>query len=141
MAKQIKHEFFFSRPVAVVWDYLTKPELMAEWLMPNDFLPIAGHAFMFTAGPVPKLEFDGMVYCTVLEIVPLKKLVYSWKCGPGNGIIKVDSLVTWRLFSKENGTQLVLDHTGLKEADFDMYNAMNDGWLKNVQKITGLINR
>ena len=137
--KQIHHAFYFPHPPAIVWDYLTEPELVAQWLMPNDFLPVVGHQFCFRAGPVPQLEFDGIVYCTVLEIVPFKKLVYSWKCGPGDGIIKVDSIVTWQLNAKEGGTQLLLDHTGLKEADFAMYNAMNEGWLKNVQKITGLI--
>jgi uncharacterized protein YndB with AHSA1/START domain len=114
---------------------------MAQWLMPNDFLPVVGHAFRFTIPPVPKLEFDGIVYCTVLEIVPLKKLVYSWKCGPGEAVIKLDSIVTWHLQPKANGTELLLEHTGLKETDFAMYTAMNDGWLKNVQKIAEHINK
>jgi uncharacterized protein YndB with AHSA1/START domain len=40
MSKIIKHQFFFPHPPQAVWDYLTKPELMEQWLMKNDFQPI-----------------------------------------------------------------------------------------------------
>jgi len=140
MVKQIMHTFFYPHPVAIVWDYLTRPELMAEWLMKNDFEPIVGHAFTFRTSPIEKLAFDGIIYCTVLELVPQKKLVYSWKLGPGGGKIELDSIVTWTLREKEQGTELLLEHTGMKEANFDMYMAMNEGWRKNIQKINDLIN-
>jgi uncharacterized protein YndB with AHSA1/START domain len=32
-----------------------------------------------------------------VEVVPLQKLSYSWKTGPGEGRITVDSLVVWTL--------------------------------------------
>ena len=140
MAKQIMHTFFYPHPAATVWDYLTNPDLMAEWLMKNDFAPIVGHAFTFRIPPIEKLDFDGIIYCTVLELVPYKKLVYSWKTGPGDGKIVLDSIVTWTLHEKEHGTELLLEHTGIKDADFAMYTALNEGWLKNIKKINDLIN-
>ncbi len=141
MSTSVKHQYFFSQGPEMVWEYLTRAELMELWLMPNNFLPIPGHEFEFRIKPVPALDFDGIVYCKVLEIVPHQKLSYSWKTGPGNGKIELDSIVVWKLVPKENGTQLLLEHTGFKETEnFKMYTAVNDGWYKNIEKIAVLLN-
>jgi uncharacterized protein YndB with AHSA1/START domain len=141
MAKSIEHKLFFPQPPQVVWEYLTKSELMEQWLMKNDFLPIPGYDFTFQTRPMPDFNFDGIVYCKVLEIVPFKKLSYSWKSGPGNRQVTVDSVVVWELHPKDDGTTLSLVHTGFRELeDFNMYSIMNDGWLKNMHKMAALIN-
>ena len=89
---------------------------------------------------MPQLDFDGIVYCKVLEIVPHQTLSYSWKSGPGNGKIELDSIVVWKLIPKDNGTELLLEHTGFRGFDnLGMFSAMNDGWFKNIQKIAELI--
>jgi uncharacterized protein YndB with AHSA1/START domain len=140
MTKSISHKLFYPHSAEVVWQYLTTAELMAQWLMPNDFEPILGYDFQFRIKPLPAMEFDGIVYCKVLEIVPFKKLSYSWKLGPGEGKIAVDSVVAWRLIPKDNGTELSLEHTGFTEtANIALYMGMTEGWLKNMQKIAALI--
>jgi uncharacterized protein YndB with AHSA1/START domain len=141
MTKSIRHQFFFQHPPEVVWEYLTKAELMAQWLMENDFEPIVGYDFQFRTRAMPDYHFDGIIYCKVLEVVPFKKLSYSWKSGPGNGKITIDSLVEWTLHPKEEGTQLSLDHSGFTETQgLSLYPLMDAGWLKNIQKIAELIN-
>jgi uncharacterized protein YndB with AHSA1/START domain len=141
MTKTIHHNYFFPHPPPVVWDYLTKAELMEQWLMKNDFQPVVGYDFQFRTNPIPKLDIDGIFHCKVLEIVPYKKLSYSWKAGPGNGQVSLDSIVVWTLTAKDNGTELSLLHSGFREIeDFNIYSGMNEGWLKNTQKIAGLIN-
>jgi uncharacterized protein YndB with AHSA1/START domain len=141
MTKTIQHKFFFAHAPEFVWDYLTKSELMEQWLMPNDFMPIIGYDFEFRTKPKPEVEFDGIFYCKVLEIIPFKKLSYSWKGGPGNNQITLDSFVEWTLQAKDNGTELSLLHSGFKEIEnFALYNAMNDGWIKNINKINVQIN-
>jgi uncharacterized protein YndB with AHSA1/START domain len=136
MATSINHRLFFPHPPAAVWEYLTNAELMGLWLMKNDFQPVIGHEFNFRSNPVPSLDFDGIVYCKVLEIVPFKKLSYSWKLGPGDGTINVESVVKWELKPKDKGTELSLDHGGFSELkNLGIFNAMNEGWLKNMQKI------
>jgi uncharacterized protein YndB with AHSA1/START domain len=141
MTNSIHHQFFYSHPPEVVWEYLTKSELIAQWLMKNDFEPIIGYDFQFNTNPLPNFNFDGIFYCKVLEIVPRKKLSYSWKGGPGNGKITVDSIVVWELRQKDNGTELILDHSGISlPENLSIYAAMNEGWLKNMQKIAALIN-
>lgn len=141
MAKDIQHTLFFPHAPEVVWEYLTTAELMAQWLMPTDFLPIVGRDFQFRTSPIEKFDFDGIVYCKVLEIVPHKRLSYSWKGGPGDGRVTMDSIVVWTLVAKDDGTELSLVHSGFKEIkNLLIYNAMDDGWLKNMKKIGELIN-
>jgi uncharacterized protein YndB with AHSA1/START domain len=141
MAKSINHQFFFPHPPEVVWEYLTNAELMELWLMKNDFQPVIGCDFQFRTNPIPKLDFDGIVYCKVLEIVPFKKLSYSWKSGQGDGKITIDSVVVWKLEPKDKGTELFLEHSGFSETDnLNMYNGLLDGWLQNIRKIAERIN-
>jgi uncharacterized protein YndB with AHSA1/START domain len=142
MATSVKHQYFFPQGPEMVWEYLTRADLMELWLMPNNFEPILGFEFQFRIKPVPQLDFDGIVFCKVLEIVPHQKLSYSWRSGPGNGKIDLDSIVVWKLIPKGNGTELLLEHTGFKEIEnFKMYSAVNDGWLVNIKKIAGLLNK
>ena len=141
MTTSIQHQFFFPHAPAAVWEYLTKPELMEQWLMKNDFKPLVGYDFEFRINPIPSLNFDGIFYCRVLEIIPFKKLSYSWKSGPGDGKITVDSVVMWTLEPKEEGTLLFLEHSGFSKTDnLNMYNALNDGWLENLHKIAKHLN-
>lgn len=139
MQRSIKHHFFYSHSPETVWEFLTKAELISQWLMPNNFEPIIGRDFQFKIKPMPQFEFDGIVYCKVLEIIPFKKLSYTWNAGPGDGKINLDSIVTWTLIAKNNGTELLLDHSGLME-NADIYSSMNTGWQQNMGKIDTLLN-
>ncbi|MBL0745222.1 SRPBCC family protein [Chryseolinea lacunae] len=137
----INHTFTFSHPPEAVWQFLTDPDLMAQWLMKNDFKPIVGHAFQFKTNPIPSLNIDGIMHCTVLEIVPFKKLSYTWKAGPGNGKIELDTLVVWTLRPIANGTELHLEHSGFRDPEnHDIYKGMMNGWLTNLQKMANYIN-
>jgi uncharacterized protein YndB with AHSA1/START domain len=141
MAASIKHQLYFQHPPEAVWEYLTNSELMELWLMKSDFQPVLGHDFQFRIKPIPSLDFDGIVYCKVLEIVPFKKLSYSWKLGPGDGTTNIDSVVRWELQPKDEGTELLLDHgdfTIMK--NLGIFNSMNEGWLKNIHKIAENLN-
>ncbi|MDB5133628.1 MAG: hypothetical protein JWP37_231 [Mucilaginibacter sp.] len=141
MAETIKHQFSFSHHARAVWDYLTKPDLMALWLMKNDFKPIVGHEFQFRTGPIPALNFDGIFYCKVLEIVPNEALSYSWNSGPGGGEITLESVVSWTLQPGEKGTELFLEHRGFaKKENLDFYNGLLHGWVENIKKMTNYLN-
>jgi len=140
MTRSIKHHFFYPHPPETVWEFLTNPELMEQWLMKNDFQPIVGLDFQFRTKPIPGLDFDGIFYCKVLEIVPFKKLSYSWKSGPGDGKITLESIVVWKLQPTEKGTELFLEHSGFsKEENLDFYNGLMHGWLEKFQKIAELL--
>ena len=141
MTKVIRHQFFFAHPKETVWEYLTKSELLEQWLMKNNFQPIVGHDFQFRTNPIPSLDFDGVCHCKVLEIVPFEKLSYSWKGGPGNGTTTLDTMVVWKLVPKGKGTELFLEHSGFGRGEnLIFYPGMTDGWSKNVQKIINILN-
>jgi uncharacterized protein YndB with AHSA1/START domain len=141
MKRSINHQFSFAHPPEKVWDYLTKPELMAQWLMKNDFQPIVGYDFQFRTGPIPSLDFDGICYCKVLEVVPFKRLSYSWKCGPGEGKITLESVVIWKLQPTEKGTDLFLEHSGFeREENLSFFNGLSHGWQEKLPKIDALLN-
>ena len=141
MPKEIKHTFFFQHPTEIVWDYLTKPELLSQWLMDNDIKPIVGHQFQFHAKPALSIEFDGICYCKILSVVPFKQLSYSWKCSPTDNGHKIDTIVIWTLNPKDNGTELDLLQTGFKEEENRMfYMAMKDGWTKQAEKFLQTLN-
>lgn len=141
MNKNIKHQFFFAHPPEIVWEYLTKPELMELWLMKNSFQPVVGYEFQFRTKPNASLDFDGIFYCKVLEIIPLKKLSYSWCSGPGNGQITLDSVVVWQLQAREKGTEVLLEHSGFaKEENLAFYNGLNLGWVEKLENIAKLLN-
>jgi uncharacterized protein YndB with AHSA1/START domain len=135
MQRAIKQQWFFPHPVEDVWEFLTNPELLAQWLMKNDFKPVVGHQFTFLTKSRINPAFDGIIFCEVLEIVPLKRLSYSWKGGPHKGKITLDSVVTWRLTPTEKGTELLLEHTGFKGVkNFLAYLIMNKGWASIIRK-------
>src|SRR5271155_3782506 len=106
MQKDILQTWFFKQPPGEVWEYLTKPELIEQWLMKCDFKPVTGHKFQF----INKSKIDA--YCQVLEIIPHKLLSYSWRKGKSENEITVDSVVTWTLADKNGGTELQLQHNG-----------------------------
>jgi uncharacterized protein YndB with AHSA1/START domain len=142
MQTEIKHSWFYAAPPETIWAYLTQAELLTQWVMPNDIKPKVGHHFMFNTKAIPEMEFDGKVFCEIMEIVPLKKLSYSWKAGSGDGRMNLETLVTWTLISKNKGTELLLEHTGFDESvNKVIFQAMHAGWNQNMGKIEKLTNK
>jgi Activator of Hsp90 ATPase homolog 1-like protein len=118
MNKQIKHTWFFAHPTDVIWEYLTRSDLIGQWLMVNDFKPIVGHQFTFRSEACHPMAFDGNVY---------------WE-------ITLDSVVVWSLQPKNGGTELILEHTGFTEPNNLLdYQTMEPGWKGHVNRIQGLI--
>jgi uncharacterized protein YndB with AHSA1/START domain len=107
----IEVDQFLSRPPDRVWQALTDPELLARWLMPNDFRPAVGHQFTFRTEAVPEHGFDGIVHCQVLDLDPPRLLRLSWRGG------RLDTVVSWRLVPEGAGTRLLITHDGFDDTD------------------------
>ncbi|MFV2179244.1 SRPBCC domain-containing protein [Actinomadura sp. LOL_016] len=125
----IEVDEFLPHPPARVWHALTDPDLLARWLMPNDFEPSVGHRFTFATRPVPSADFDGTVHCEVLEIDAERLLRISWA---GGGL---DTTVTWRLAPEGTGTRLFIEHRGFDlddPAQQFAFKGMGSGWRTNV---------
>lgn len=119
-----------AHPPERVWRAITDPVRIAEWLMPNDFLPVTGHRFTLTTRPVPP-HFDGKVRCEVLAVEPPHRLVYRW-CGGG-----IDTEVRFTLDpqGEGEGTRLRLEHAGFdldRPGDAVAYRGMEPGWTRHM---------
>src|SRR6516164_1160486 len=112
MQKDILQHWFFPQPPSAVWEYLTKPDLIEQWLMKTDFQPVQGHKFQFTFTPKPGSQYEGVVHCEVLEVEPYTRLTYSWNGRTQDKSRNFNSTVEWTLVPKDDGTELRLRHNG-----------------------------
>jgi uncharacterized protein YndB with AHSA1/START domain len=98
----------FNAPVELVWKAITTREDMKQWYFElEEFKAEAGFEFQFT------VEHEGFTYvhhCRVTEVIPNKKLAYTWRYEGYAG----DSLVTFELFAEGGKTRLKLTHEGLE---------------------------
>jgi len=122
-------------PPERVWRALTDPSLLEAWLMPNNIRAEIGARFQFRTAPAP--GGSGIVECEVLEVVPHRLLVYSWRGGSkatGGSGHELDTVVTWRLTPLTNGgTRLYLEHSGF-DPDSLAFKAMGQGWKGKVSE-------
>lgn len=120
-------ERFFNAPVSKIWKAITDKAEMKKWYFDiEEFKPEIGFKFQFVAGAK-----DGKPYlhlCEITEVIPGKKLTYSWRYDgyPGN------SLVTWELFEMGKNTLIKLTHRGIEtlapgHPDFRKEN-FKEGW-------------
>ncbi len=130
MKRDIQLKWHYDFPAQVIWECLTDAKLLGSWLMENDFKPIVGHRFKFKSKPVPAFGWDGIVYCTVTEMVPLRRISFSWKSGSEERAI-LDTTVTWILNESADGTELILEHKGFTGWKASLISIMmQSGWKK-----------
>jgi uncharacterized protein YndB with AHSA1/START domain len=125
----IELDEFLPHPPSKVWRALTERELIAQWLMDNDFEPVVGHRYTMRGMPVPAAGFSGLVASEVLEIEPKRLLRISWRdANAGNNL---SSTVTWTLVPEGTGTRLFLAHEGFdpqEPSHVIAHRIMGGGW-------------
>jgi len=108
LAEAVVIERTFAAPVARVWKALTDVGEMKQWYFDlKEFKPEVGFEFEFT------VDHEGMTYhhlCKITEVVPQRKLGYTWRYKGQEG----NSLVTIELFADGDKTRLKLTHEGLE---------------------------
>ena len=111
-----------------IWRALTEPHLIEDWLMKNDFQPVADHNFT--------LRGDwGAVNCQVLQIQPHTTLSYSWAA---HGL---ESVVTWTLTPTSKGTNLRMEQTGFRPDQEQAYRGAKMGWGNFFAKLEQVLAR
>jgi uncharacterized protein YndB with AHSA1/START domain len=109
LAEAVVVERTFNAPVARVWKAITDVDQMRTWYFDlKEFKPEIGFEFEFI------VEHEGNTYhhlCKVTEVIPQKKIAYTWRYKGEPG----DSLVTFELSAEDNNkTRLTLTHTGIE---------------------------
>ena len=100
----------YAAPISRVWKAITDKDQMKEWYFDiAEFKPEAGFEFEFTAEGHNGDKY--VHHCRITDVIPGKKLRYSWSYAGLPGI----SYVTFELFAEgENRTRLLLTHEGLE---------------------------
>lgn len=121
----------YKAPRRKVWRAITNKDDMKQWYFDiPEFKAEVGFEFEFYGG-----KEDGIQYlhrCRVTEVIPEKKLTYSWRYEGYVGI----SFVTFELFDEGDQTRLKLTHAGLDTFPKDnadlVRNNFAEGWTEIV---------
>jgi uncharacterized protein YndB with AHSA1/START domain len=101
-------ERIYNAPIAKVWKAITNANDMKQWYFNfAEFKAEVGFQFQFSGGP-PEKQY--LHLCKVVEVIPGKKLAYTWRYDGFAG----ESTVTFELFEEGNKTKLRLTHEGLE---------------------------
>lgn len=118
----------YNASAAKLWKAITDKNEMKHWYFDlAEFKPEPGFEFEFMGGPPDGEQYRHL--CQITEVIPGKKITYSWRYDGYEGI----SHVTFELFSEGPGkTLLRLTHEGLEsfpasKPDFDKKNFVA-GW-------------
>jgi uncharacterized protein YndB with AHSA1/START domain len=127
----IVFERMLNAPVEKVWKAITDKEQMKQW-----YFDIAD----FKAEPAAEFTFEGgdenktfVHLCKVMEVIPEKKLTYSWRYKGYEG----NSFVTFELFAEGSGTRLKLTHEGLETFPHDMPSFAKENFVAGWTEIIG----
>lgn len=123
----------YNAPIEKVWKAITDKDDMKQWYFDlSAFEPKVGFEFSFEGGD------DKQTYlhlCKITEVVPGKKLTYSWRYEGYEG----NSFVTWELFDEGNDTtRLKLTHTGLETFVTSNPSFARESFAKGWTHITGI---
>jgi uncharacterized protein YndB with AHSA1/START domain len=125
MNDRIIKEHQFSHPITKIWDAITLEQEISTWFIPADFKAEKGYKYTF--------KHEAEDQCTtingeILTVNPTSELVYTWVVE-GTDII---TTVSWKLTENENGTHLLLEHTGISNFSGDsaiaMFESFSGGW-------------
>ena len=98
----------YNAPLEKVWNAITDKSQMKQWYFDlDDFKPEVGFEFRFDGGSDDKIYHH---ICKIVEVVPNKKLKYSWKYEGFEGM----SYVSFELFEEGKTTMVRLTHEGLE---------------------------
>ena len=108
----LRVEEFLPCPKDKVWRALTDPDLIARWLMPNDFRLEAGHRFAIDSDPIRQCGLGGIGHCEVLAFDEGTMLRIAWTAAHED-MSGLDSAVAFTVAPARGGTRLLIEHDGL----------------------------
>jgi uncharacterized protein YndB with AHSA1/START domain len=121
----------FAHPPEKVWRALTESDLMAQWLMENDFKPVVGRRFALRLPPMP--QWDGVIHSEVLLSEPYERLSYRWDS------LGLESVIAWTLTPTAGGTLVRMEQTGFREDQEAAFKGATYGWRGFFGKLEGVV--
>ena len=123
----------FPHPPEKLWRALTRPHLIQEWLMKNDFTPVVGHRFNLSG------DWGGVLDCEVLEVEPNETLSYTWNFAHENAAFNLQSVVTFTLTPTSTGTRLRMEQSGFRPDQKQAFGGAKVGWQQFLGKLEKLL--
>ncbi|MGP3690016.1 SRPBCC family protein [Streptomyces sp. IBSNAI002] len=141
----VRVDQFLPHPPAKVWRALTESDLIAQWLMPNDFRLEVGHRYTMTSLPRPNTGYSGTTAGEVLAYETARMLSVRWRDAAAPDAGGEDWTITWTLEPEGRGTRLLLLHEGFDPDDPAQMMArtvMGGGWRSHVmQALSAVLER
>ncbi len=125
----------FAAPPERLWRALTRPHLIAEWLMQNDFQPVVGHGFNLRG------DWGGVLDCEVLTVEPERSLAYSWNFKHDDPAFNLTSVVTFTLTPTDGGVHLRMEQAGFRPDQPQACGGALHGWRQFLGKLDQLLAR
>ncbi len=124
-------ERILNASTALVWQAITDKDQMKQWYFDLvDFKAEVGFEFEFDGGTEDGTQYHHV--CKITEVIPGKKLTYSWRYEGYEGM----SFVTFELTPEGQSTRIKLTHAGLEtfpasNPDFAKQNFVQ-GWTEII---------
>lgn len=121
----------YPHPRPVVWNALTDPGALGEWLMATDFVAELNRDFVMSCRN-PNGTIDHY-QCRVLEIDPPNRMLWSW-LHQGRS---EESTVEFTLEDVPGGTRLTVRQSG--DLDPDTIEAFKGGWPGKLDQLRSIL--
>ena len=121
----------FDAPVNVLWRAITDKDEMKQWYFDlKEFKAEPGFRFSFTGGEDDRQYLH---LCEVIDVIPDKKISYTWKYDGYPGVSKV----IFELFPEGANTRLKLTHEGLETFPASNPDLAKENFAKGWNEIIG----
>ena len=130
---EVTFEKHLAHSVDAVWQALTDSNLLAQWLLPNEFVPEIGRPFRLHC------EDEGIsrdtYHCRVLEMEPPRRMRWSWVLEGSEPL--GETFVEFVLEEKNGGTLLRLLHSG--DRDASIVERFRSGWPVKLERLAAVV--
>ena len=133
-----------NAPRARVYAAWTDPAQLKEWFGPEN---VRMRNFVADARVGGKYRWDLInqegeemtIYGEYRELVPGKKIVFTWRWDDAEVWKNINSLVTVELSDREGGTEVRLIHEQLPSEQ--LRNGHNEGWKSALEKLDKFVSK
>ena len=126
----IEKKISIRAPRKAVWRYFSDANLLAAWLMRNNFSGVIGQEFQFFAQS--STDWNGQLNCKLLEYDPPNRIAFTWDANN----IAAETIVTIELSDLGEQTGVRLIHANFENAKGDVDRLLEShdaGWLDHLK--------
>ncbi|AWX46099.1 hypothetical protein HME9304_03131 [Flagellimonas maritima] len=130
MKDVIRKEHFFAHSIKTVWEAISKEEKLSTWFVKADFKAEKGYKYTFSSDDEDCKDIMGEV-----KHAEPYTLIYSWIVEGTD----VETIVKWELTETNDGTKLLLEHSGIsnyaKDSAVTFFSNFESGWNKCINDL------